>query len=452
MFGGSIPLRRRLFISVCAFTRTTEFAARRIGVAPFLPALFTLRYANMGGLDRDKFAAELGRLRSFRDARWCEFWDSIAAEHLNDAQVALETLAAGDPPQIREFLFSGHPEVAERVADLVAPATAVFGDHGPQRSRESIEDLVQSQSSGSDAQRTTAAFVALDELVKAATYFQVSAFPGGSPGRMRSYSLSRRLTDLLVNSFRSGLDIDVGTFEVVAGGETVKGYVVFPNSDAPAPAVLVTNGLEGTVQELLIPNLRYRDNGLAMFVMEMPGTYAYENPMSGRSEQIYDAVISEMVRDPRIDATRLAMVGVSFGGYWSTRMAASNRQLRCAVVCGAPTHRSFGPTGSLGIPQIIIDALADVTGSGNPITLSRRLHALSLRDRYAGIPIPLLVINGDSDTLLSTQDSIDLAETAPHGELKLYENDDHCAMGHYREWLDLCQQWLCDRLLGALRI
>lgn len=56
--------------------------------------------------------------------------------------------------------------------------------------------------------------------------------------------------------------------------------------------------------------------------------------------------------------------------------------------------------------------------------------------------MPLLVINGDNDTLLSTQYSVDLAESAQQVELVLYANDDHCAMEHYSEWMDLSQEWL----------
>ena len=71
-----------------------------------------------------------------------------------------------------------------------------------------------------------------------------------------------------------------------------------------------------------------------------------------------------------------------------------------------------------------------------------KLKALSIRDRYPDITIPLLVINGDHDTLMSTQDSVDLADAAANASLLLYPDDDHCAMGHYRQWLDYSQHWL----------
>ena len=42
---------------------------------------------------------------------------------------------------------------------------------------------------------------------------------------------------------------------------------------------------------------------------------------------------------------------------------------------------------------------------------------------------------------------VDLAEAVPNGELLLYPNDDHCAMGHYSEWLATSVDWL-QRHLG----
>ena len=135
-----------------------------------------------------------------------------------------------------------------------------------------------------------------------------------------------------------------------------------------------------------------------------------------------------------------------FGGHWAARMAAKSQRLRCAVACGAPTHHSFKVKGTIGIPDVIIRALLNVTGARTLPGLGMQLQALSLQGLYRQIRIPLLVINGERDTLLSTQDSVDLAEGAPHATLKLYPDDDHCAMGHYREWLDLSQAWLKEHL------
>jgi esterase FrsA len=90
--------------------------------------------------------------------------------------------------------------------------------------------------------------------------------------------------------------------------------------------------------------------------------------------------------------------------------------------------------------------MANTMHASSPVDLLKKLRALSLKDRYARMTAPLLVINGDTDTLASTRDSIDIATYAPNALLKLYPDDDHCAMGHATEWWDLSIRFLADHL------
>jgi esterase FrsA len=281
---------------------------------------------------------------------------------------------------------------------------------------------------------------ARDRFIRAVTYYTVSAFPGTSPLRIAAYHKAADLFEEAVPMFDDRME--KVTLEIE--GERVVGYARFPEGEGRCPLVIVTNGLEGTIQEIALPLLEYRDAEMGVFLMEMPGTYGYAQPMSGASEAIYSGVIEHFAGHPRVDPERVAMVGVSFGGYWSARMAASSPRLCCAVACGAPLHYAFGVANSLGTPQIIVDVLKKVTGAGSIGEMGSRLGELSFvkNDLFKDIDIPLLVINGDNDTLLGTRDSMVLAMKVPKALLKIYENDDHCAMGHYREWLDLTFEWL----------
>lgn len=442
----TVSLRRRLLVTACAATGTTELVARRLGTGTFLPALFAQRYANMGGLDAAELRAQMQACRSFDDERWCGYWNAIASTHVRRADALLAPLVGDALPRLEDWCAdaAAGPEVAW-LTDLVAPAAPLLADHALRPPAEAVTAFAAELTDRAAAERTGAVVEAAAEVLRAITYLQVCAFPGGTPGRMRAYHQSRRLFDALAAGFQSGLDTRVEQVTIGAGADTVHGYLCLPAQEEPAPVVIVTNGLEGTVQELLVPLLRYHASGLGVLVMEMPGSYAYTHRMSPESEYVYRRVIDTVVGDPRVDEERVGIVGVSFGGYWAARMAAADRRLSCAVACGAPTDHSFRPT--LGLPEIILEALSHVTGATDPITLLRRLRALSLRGRYDEITQPLLVINGDHDTLLSTQDSIELAAGAPRGELLLYPDDDHCAMGHYREWLDASQAWLAERLL-----
>ncbi|MBC7254445.1 MAG: alpha/beta hydrolase [Actinobacteria bacterium] len=377
-------IAEEILVTMCTLTGTTERAAARLGVRRFLPRLFTLRYANMGGLDATTFSRQLEELKSFEDSRWCGYWNAIAA---------------------------------------------------------SYEEKAEKEAGGGEGQLTREA---MDLYIKAITYYTVSAFPGTSPGRLEAYRKARELFERLVPM----VDEHMEKVVLEAEGERVEGMVRFPPGEERVPLVIITNGLEGTLQEIALPLLGYRDAPLGVFLMEMPGTYSYRKPMSGESERIYAQVIDRFAAHPRVDAERMAMVGVSFGGYWAARMAAVSPRLACAVVCGAPLHRAFGMSNFLGTPEIIVEVLKKVTGAGSLAEMGERLRALSLEgnDLLRRIRIPVLVINGDRDTLLGSEDSILLCTRAPRVLLKLYENDDHCAMGHYREWLDFSFEWLVERL------
>ena len=420
---------RRCFITACMLTRTTDLAARGLGAGFFLPSLFVLRYASMGGLEPSLFASQLRGLRSFKDAAWCGHWDALAQAQLACAGVPAEAETwAGLGEALRTALRPLGTKVVDWMTQSDAQLeTALNAD--PQVSEESRQALLT-----------------LRCVVKAITYLQVSAFPGGTPARMAAYAHSRALFHEMAMVVGPLLGLEITKHRIDLDGDAVEGYLVTPSGGGRHPLAIITNGLEGTVQELAIPLLRYHDSGMAVFVMEMPGTYAHRQPMSEASEGAYLAVIEQLSRHPRIDAQRIGFVGVSFGGHWAARMAAKSPRLRCAVACGAPTHHSFKVKGTIGIPDVIIRALLNVTGARTLPGLGLKLQALSLQGLYRQIRIPLLVINGERDTLLSTQDSIDLAEGAPHATLKLYPDDDHCAMGHYREWLDLSQAWLKEHL------
>jgi esterase FrsA len=369
-----------LFISACALTGQTERAANKLGVSFFLPALFRLRYANMGGLDPEVFAGQMNDLKSFEEGAWCGYWNDIAEKYEKEADDLLD--GGGDEKQARDL------------------------------------------------------------LVKALTYYTVSAFPGTTPLRMEMYWKARELFER-VNSMEEA-QVKKVTLEIA--GETVEGYEYFPPGRKRVPVAVMTNGLEGTVQEFCVPLRQFVDTGMGTFVMEMPGSYAYKKPMSEASEEIYKGVLDYVAAHPRVDPDNIMFLGFSFGGYWAARMPAVDKRISRAVVSGAPLDKAFSARGSLGMPEIITDVIMKITGANNPPEILPRLQALSFsrNDLYSKIECPMLVVNGDNDTLVGTEDSIILASKVPSAVLKLYADDDHCAMGHYELWLDFTRDWLLE--------
>jgi len=437
----SLPeLAKRVMVSAAAMTHTTERAARRFGVTPFLPKLHADRFTQLGGIPEEEFRKQLAGCRSFEDAQWADYWEGFAQQHLARADAALSRLGGPGTQQLLD------PAVAVdliSLGDLLAPAVTILADRGPAPDPAAVQRFCTEHPAAGDAA------VALDGLIKAMVYEFAAAWPGWSPHRLRAYERSHRLSAVMLTALAPAMGVTFETLHIpVSGGDTVRGYLMLPLGSEPVPTVLVTNGLEGSLAEALVPLLAYRDSGMGTFVMEMPGTYSYREPLSPASEGVYSKVIDFLAAHPGVDADRIGMIGFSFGGYWSTRMAAVEPRLKVAVSNGALTHRSFGALASFGTPEIIVSTLRNTTAATSMADMSRKLAKFSLAQHYRDIEIPLLVINGSHDTLISTQDSIDLAIGAPHAQLVLYEGDDHCAMGHAEEWSELSTRFLRDHLFA----
>jgi esterase FrsA len=432
-------LANRVMVSACAMTHTTERAAHRFGVAPFLPKLHADRFTQLGAIPQEEFRRQLTGCRSFEDARWAGHWAGFAQEYLARADAALSRLGG---PEVQQLLDPAAEIDTGALGDLLSPAVTILADRGPAPDPGAVQRFCTENPAARDAA------VALDGLIKAMVYEFAAAWPGWSPHRLRAYERSHRLGELMLTALAPAMGMTLETLQIPIGNtDRVRGYLMLPLGAEQVPTVLVTNGLEGTLEEALLPLLAYRDAGMGTFVMEMPGTYSYRKPLSLASEGVYSRVIDFLTAHPGVDADRIGMIGFSFGAYWSTRMAAVEPRLKVAVSNGALTHRSFGALASLGTPEIIVSTLRNTTAATSMTDMSRKLAKFSLAQHYRDIELPLLVINGANDTLISTQDSIDLAIGAPHAQLVLYDGDDHCAMGHAEQWSELSTRFLREHLL-----
>jgi esterase FrsA len=371
---------RRLAVTLLAQTGLTNVFARRVGVEPFLPAVFLPRYADLGGLPVERLQADLRGIRSFADRDWCEGWGA---------------LAGGQEAQADRH---------ERAGDAEAATSA---------------------------------------LRAALAYHAAGAFPGTTPGRLRAYRETHRIFQrLLDREEHPWQSLTIGT-----PADSVEGVLSIPAGPGPHPLVIMINGLEGTTPETVLRLPDGARDDLALFCMEMPGTYASPSPCSPDSARSFDAVIDALARRPEIDESAIALIGVSFSGYWAARLAAGNDRLACVVSDGPPLRHSFAPLSAYGKPQIIMEAMRHVTGTRTPLGLALASRALAAAlVPYEQIAVPLLVVNGDNDSLCDVRDSIELAGGAPRGLLKLYPGAEHCSMLRRAEATELQLDWIRSHL------
>jgi len=107
-------------------TRTTDLAARRLGAGFFLPSLFVLRYACMGGLEPSLFASQLRGVRSFKEAAWCGHWNALAQAQLASAGAIWPSFASllTVPPTVAPPRVTGKTPAVWSLAQAGRGATA----------------------------------------------------------------------------------------------------------------------------------------------------------------------------------------------------------------------------------------------------------------------------------------------------------------------------------------
>jgi pimeloyl-ACP methyl ester carboxylesterase len=174
-------------------------------------------------------------------------------------------------------------------------------------------------------------------------------------------------------------------------------------------------------------------NGFAVFVPNVRGSTGYglsymkhvDHDWGGFDRLDHVHAMKILKKDPRLDVSRSAVVGRSYGGYMSLTMASRHPELWSAAV------DMFGPYDLL----TFIDRLPETwkpffkISLGDPIKDRDFLTERSPRTYIDQIQCPLLVIQGKNDPRVIEQESRDLVEhlrgIGKQVEYLMFENEGH---------------------------
>ena len=124
-------------------------------------------------------------------------------------------------------------------------------------------------------------------------------------------------------------------------GKHLAGVLRLPPGISRPPLVVMCNGLDSSKEEFDSFELGLLRRGLATLAVDGPGQgeAEYDFPIRADYEAVIAAIIDFMVERDDIDARRLGVWGVSLGGYYRPRAAASSeKRIRaCVAICGLRT-------------------------------------------------------------------------------------------------------------------
>jgi alpha-beta hydrolase superfamily lysophospholipase len=274
--------------------------------------------------------------------------------------------------------------------------------------------------------------------------------------------------------------------EIPYAGTTLPGYW-FRAGDGPQEraTVILTGGYDGTAEEL------YFFNGAAALARGY-NVLAFDGPGQGAAlllqglvmrpdwENVVTPVLDWLLAQPGVAAAKVALIGLSLGGYLAPRAASAEHRLAAVVAdCGAydlfasALERIPGPLASgltagrgpaVAVLRRILASLEGrptagwalrrgqlVHGATDPVGYLRALREYSMEGRAADISCPVFVCNAEGDDISASAPKLAAALTGEKELVTFMARDgagDHCEAGARTLYHARSFGWL-DRVLGA---
>jgi alpha-beta hydrolase superfamily lysophospholipase len=318
-------------------------------------------------------------------------------------------------------------------------------------------------------------------------FFRASSYFRTAGGMLLGAPLDPRVRDSYArqaSAFRSGAALLAEPPEILAipyEHTTLPGYFFRAGPEAtPRPTVILTGGYDGTAEELYFLNgAAALARGYNVLAFDGPGQGAalIEQGLLMRPDwaAAITPVMDYLLTRPDTDPARIAVIGLSLGGYLAPRAASDEHRLAaCIADCGSydlfaaalsriPGPLTAGLTGdkplAAAILRRILQSLAGkptagwamrrgqlVHGVASPIDYLRTLREYSLRDHAARITCPVLVCDAEGDDISASAPDLVAALTCEKEYFHFTAAEgagDHCEAGartlyHARAfgWLD----------------
>lgn len=290
-----------------------------------------------------------------------------------------------------------------------------------------------------------------------------------------------------VEAFRNGaalLETPPEIVEIPSADGSLPGYFFTPRSDGRRrPTLILTNGYDGTAEEL------YFVNGAAALARGY-NVLAFDGPGQGSMildrgipfrpdwEQVITPIVDWLAARTDVDPARIALMGLSFGGYLAPRAATAERRLAaCISDCGP--YDLFATSASR-LPGLLARQLPDgnpamlrllgrilrtvmakptagwalrrnllVHGLDDPLAFFRIAPQYTLKGREALITCPTLVCSAEDDDLSATARDLYDALTCSKKFVQFATADGagaHCESGARTLFHQVALDWLASAM------
>jgi 2,6-dihydroxypseudooxynicotine hydrolase len=223
-----------------------------------------------------------------------------------------------------------------------------------------------------------------------------------------------------------------------------------PGATTPLPCVLIVPGLEATKEEMHDWERYYLDRGIAAVAMDGPGQGELSGvPLDPATYARAASAVADVLRaDPRIDAGRIGIMGVSLGGMLASMAAAiDGRFTAAAEVCG-----SFDTESRWARANALTRAgHRHVTKSADDAEVGERIRTWTMRDLAGEIRCPFLVVHGENDPIVPLDQATMYEAAVPGAELVVFAGANHVCNNIANVSRPFIADWFADHLTDAAR-
>jgi 2,6-dihydroxypseudooxynicotine hydrolase len=208
------------------------------------------------------------------------------------------------------------------------------------------------------------------------------------------------------------------------------------------PVLVMAPGLDSTKEELHAYEEPFLARGIATLAVDGPGQgeAEYEIPICGDYERAAATVV-DWIRDrDDLDGKRVAIWGVSLGGYYAPRAAAHEKRLRACIALSGPFDWAEIWDA---LPELTRETFRVRSHSASEAEAKARAAALTLRDAAKAINCPLFIVAGRQDRLVPASHAERLAKAASGPvELLMVEDGGHNANNRPYRYRSASADWL----------
>ena len=371
------------------------------------------------------------------------------AQHIQDGQLVF--------PERRITAFAYHGASEEVMRATARRITTREGGTAGSWVYEwqSIAEL--HESIGDEYAENHRATEAREAYLKANVYYALAWFPGAStPEERLAYEKQLNVYQKAGVFFEVALEV----VDVPFRGSNLITYLHRPPGVERPPLVVWSGGSDQYKANHYRPIQELLKKGLAVVTFDLPGFgESQEWPSEPSADDAHIAIMEHFIARGDIDAERIGFVGVSWGGYFATRVAARNDPRVRAVGAGcAPVHELFSAPvevfqDALASPErmTLINLARHLQIEATAEAIHASLQSFSLVEaglvgKGRTITTPLLVFNGTRDGGVPVADLRLAHESAVESDLWLLGRGEHCAVEYWPIVIPQLADWLIEKM------